>query len=35
MEGGHELSLIDQARLERQQSEEQIARGVDRTRHDR
>jgi hypothetical protein len=26
MEGGHELSLIDQARLERQQSEEQISR---------
>src|SRR5262249_17971172 len=35
MEGGHELGLVDQPRLERQQAEEEVARGVHRTRHDR
>jgi hypothetical protein len=35
MEGGDELGLTDQPRLERQQAEEQVARGVGRTRHDR
>jgi hypothetical protein len=35
LEGGHELDLVDQAILEGEQSEEQIARGVDPRRHDR
>ena len=35
MKGGHELHLIDQAVLESEQAEEQVARGVDRTSHDR
>src|SRR5262249_25721892 len=35
LKGGHELHLIDQAVLEREQAEEQVARGVDRTSHDR
>ena len=35
LKGGHELHLIDQAVLEREQAEEQVARGVDRTGHDR
>jgi hypothetical protein len=35
LKGGHELHFIDQAVLEREQAEEQVARGVDRTSHDR
>ncbi len=35
LKGGHELHLIDQAILKREQAKEQVARGVDRTGHDR
>src|SRR4051794_1933367 len=35
MECGHKLGLVDQPRLEREQSKKQIARWVERTRHDR
>src|SRR5262249_49573381 len=35
MEGGDELGLVDQPRLERQQAEEQVARRIDPTWHDR
>ena len=34
MEGGEELRLIDQAGLQREQTEKEIARGIQRVRHD-
>ena len=34
LEGGDELTLVDQANLQREQAEEQVARGVEMRRHD-